>query len=76
MGDWPALIEKIRCPTILIHGDQDAGCDGIVTAVLAKKINGLNGNIIPVRVPGAGHNLRREQFDAFVTEVRGFLISR
>ena len=69
--DWRPILAAISAPTLLIRGDSGRG--GIVTAAVAEEAMALNPNIRAVHVPGAAHNIRRENFPAFLSAVRGFL---
>jgi N-formylmaleamate deformylase len=73
LGDWIDQVPKIECPAVLIYGDNDGGFDGIVTPETALKVETMNGNIRAHHVDHAGHNLRREQFEPFISIVRKFL---
>lgn len=68
---WRDLLPKITCPTLLVTGDPDKGA--IVTPEAAAEAERLNPRLKVVRLRGAGHNIRREQFDGFVQAVRDFL---
>ncbi len=68
---WQELVPKITCPVLLITSDPEKG--GLVTPGAAEEARRLNPRVKVVRVSGAGHNIRREQFEAFVEAVRGFL---
>ena len=68
---WQEALPKITCPMLLITGDPDKG--GIVTPELAEKAKDLSSQVKVVRLSGAGHNVRREQFDGFLEAVRSFL---
>lgn len=68
---WRNLVPKIACPTLLVTGDPGRGA--IVTPEAAAEAARLNANLRVVRLPGAGHNIRREQFDGFLQAVRDFL---
>jgi len=68
---WRAIVKKIQCPVLLITGDPALGA--IVTPELAAEAQRLNDNIRVAHIAGAGHNIRREQFDAFLRAVRAFL---
>jgi pimeloyl-ACP methyl ester carboxylesterase len=65
------FIPLIQCPALLLTGDTQEGA--VVSAQLASEIGALNARIQVVHIPGAGHNIRREQFDAYVATVRRFL---
>lgn len=73
LGDWTTIVPSIQCPVVLIYGDQENGCDGIVTPEVAMKVTDLNSQFRSEHVAGAGHNLRREQFESYITVVREFL---
>jgi pimeloyl-ACP methyl ester carboxylesterase len=65
------IVDKIQCATLLITADK-----GAVTQETAEKIGKLWKSKAPyrwVRINGAGHNIRREQFDAFMKAVEDFL---
>jgi pimeloyl-ACP methyl ester carboxylesterase len=68
---WPELAGKIACPTLLVTGDPAAGA--IVTPEVAAAGARLNPKIQVAHIPGAGHNIRREQFEQFVAVVQAFL---
>jgi pimeloyl-ACP methyl ester carboxylesterase len=71
--DWPAVLSRISCPMLLLTADLARGAalgpEGI-TALQA-----LVPQLQPVQIEGAGHNIRREQFDRFLAVVRSFLTS-
>ncbi len=68
---WWEVITEISCPTLLVIGDVAAGA--IVDADTANQINARNPKIEVATIAGAGHSIRREQFEAYVAAVRGFL---
>ncbi len=68
---WQDAIRPITEPTLLIHGDPARG--GIVTPGIAAEAKAINPNISAVQIDGAGHNIRRENFPAFLAAVKGFL---
>lgn len=66
-----ALLVRIRCPVLLMHGEVERG-----SAILEGELERAASNIAHVEVvaiEGAGHNLHVEQRDAFVEAVRRFL---
>lgn len=71
LNRWPELAPKIQCPTLLVGGDPEL--DGIISAEAGQLANELNPKIEYVHIGGAGHNVRREQFEPFVEHVRAFL---
>lgn len=70
---WQDEIAVLTCPTLLIRGDAEAG--GMVTEVLAAEAAALNPNVQVAHIPDAGHNVRRENFEACLAAVRAFLES-
>lgn len=68
---WRELLVKITCPILLVTGDPEKGA--IVTPEAAAEAARLNPRVSVVRLGGAGHNIRREQFAGFVQAVRDFL---
>lgn len=68
---WQDELAAITCPTLLIRGDAEAG--GMVTPALAEEAAALNARLQVAYIPGAGHNLRRENFEAYLAAVRTFL---
>ena len=69
--DWPALLGRITCPALLIMADPARG--GIVTPESAAALQALVPQLRIAHIPGAGHNIRREQFARFMEVVRAFL---
>ena len=71
LNDWPENLPKIQCPTLLICGDMTL--DAIVAPETEEMARSLNPRVESVRIPGAGHNVRREQFEPFMAAVVAFL---
>jgi pimeloyl-ACP methyl ester carboxylesterase len=71
--DWPELLQRVQRPLLLITSDPDRG--SIVTPEVAAEAQRLMPSLKVVRLEGAGHNIRREQYDRFVSCVREFLAS-
>lgn len=68
---WQETIDKISVPTLLIHGDAEHG--GIVTPEIAREAEAINNWITSMKIPNAGHNIRRENFDDYIRCVVRFL---
>ena len=64
-------MQQIQCPTLLLTADTDL--DGLVSQETALQIAQANEEIKVIHLPGAGHNIRREQYEPFVWTVSGFL---
>ena len=65
------LVPRIKCPTLLIISDG-----GLVTAKTAENASKLWKSKQPfqwIQIKGAGHNIRREQFEAFCDILFRFL---
>jgi pimeloyl-ACP methyl ester carboxylesterase len=69
--DWPALLRRVKCPALLIIGDPQAGALVTQQAALALKEHVPQLQI--ARVNGAGHSIRRDQFESYLRVVRPFL---
>jgi N-formylmaleamate deformylase len=70
-ANWEEPIRRIKAPTLVIYADVELR--GIVTHASAKKAVGINPRVTLAHIPGAGHNIRREKFDQYVTVVSDFL---
>ena len=68
---WSAVVPQITCPTLLITADPERG--GLVTPQTAQQITQDWPLVQVVQINGAGHNIRREQFDAYIETVTKFL---
>lgn len=68
---WRDLVPQITCPTLLVTGDPDLGA--IVTPEVAEAITSLQPQIQVAHIAGAGHNIRREQFERFLGAVTIFI---
>lgn len=71
--NWEETVAHIECPTLLIHGDIERG--GIVGPAVAERAEQLNRRLSTSHITGAGHGVRRENFDDFIAVVRTFLCS-
>ncbi len=69
--DWPALLKRITCPTLLITADTDKGA--IVPPEAAAAFKTLVPQAQVVHIAGAGHSIRREQFARYMEVVKSFL---
>ena len=68
---WQQDFAMIDVPTLLIRGEPERG--GMVTPDLAAEAEAVNPRIRVVQIECAGHNVRRENFPAYLAAVRGFL---
>ncbi len=68
---WQEISRAIRCPTLLITADNSKGA--IVNSEAAQLVANTNSNIQVVNISGAGHNIRRENYPAYLKAVRAFL---
>lgn len=64
-------VSQIACPTLLITAELDKGA--LYPPQAADELVAGLSNARHVNIPGAGHNIRREQPEAFVKAVRDFL---
>ena len=68
---WRDVCARIACPVLLITANVADGA--IVTPEVAAEAAKLMPKGRAVHIAGAGHNIRREQFAAYMTAVREFL---
>ncbi|HRW05222.1 MAG TPA: alpha/beta hydrolase [Caldilineaceae bacterium] len=69
--DWAELLGNIKCPALLLYADPERG--GGVTAERAAEMQAMLPQLQTVHIAGAGHNIRREQFEAYMDAVQSFL---
>lgn len=67
------IVSQITCPMLLITADLDKG--SIYSPQAADELVASLPNAKHVNIPGAGHNIRREQPEAFLNAVRDFIKS-
>jgi pimeloyl-ACP methyl ester carboxylesterase len=68
---WPEVVPRITCPTLLIIADPERG--GLVTPHTAQQIAQGWPLVQVTRINGAGHSIRREQFETFIEATTKFL---
>ncbi len=68
---WQELLPRITCPALLITADLDRGA--MVSPERAAEMHRQLPQLQIAHIPGAGHNIRCEQFDRFLEVVRSFL---
>ena len=69
--DWHGTLQQVTCPALLITADPELGA--IVTEESAATLKALVPHLQIAHVPGAGHNIRRDQFAGYLDVVRAFL---
>ena len=65
------IVSQITCPALIITADLDM--HSIFPPQAADELAARLPNFTHVNIPGAGHNIRREQPQAYLTAVREFL---
>ena len=68
---WAELMPRITCPALLITADLDRGA--IVRPEMAAAMQQQMPQLQIAHIPGAGHSIRREQFDHYIAVLRSFL---
>ena len=68
---WTELMPRITCPALLITADLDRGA--IVRPEVAAAMQQQMPQLQIAHISGAGHSVRREQFDRYIAVVRSFL---
>jgi N-formylmaleamate deformylase len=69
--NWRQALPRIASPTLLLTADPERGA--IVTPEVAREARELQPLVQVVRIAGAGHSIRREQFEQYLAAVRIFL---
>ncbi|HEY3290949.1 MAG TPA: alpha/beta hydrolase [Anaerolineae bacterium] len=69
--DWSSAVSHITCPVLLITADRERGA--IVSPEDAAALQAALPQMKVARITGAGHNIRREQFESYMKVVRAFL---
>lgn len=65
------LLPKITAPTLILYADPDRG--GMVDEERAAEMVKLLPHGQAVHIAGAGHNIQREQYDAYLAAIKKFL---
>ncbi|MBN2150753.1 MAG: alpha/beta hydrolase [Candidatus Lokiarchaeota archaeon] len=65
--DWHPVFQKVKCPSLLIIPSK-----GIMSLEKAKEIRPLFGDARVEYIPGAGHSVRREQYEKYMAAVQAF----
>jgi pimeloyl-ACP methyl ester carboxylesterase len=69
--DWRETCKRIQCPTFLLVADIERGA--MVSPEYGQEAGALLARGKVVRIEGAGHSIRRENFDSYMDHVRNFL---
>ncbi|GCF09871.1 alpha/beta fold hydrolase [Dictyobacter arantiisoli] len=69
--DWGEMVTELNGPTLLITGEPARG--SMVTAEIAQQVLQHWPNGKHVHITGAGHSIRRDQYQAYMTAVSQFL---
>jgi pimeloyl-ACP methyl ester carboxylesterase len=67
----PHIFTEITCPTLLITADTDKSA--LVTPEVAQEVKRLIPDLRIEHIAGAGHSIRREQFEPYITAITKFL---
>jgi len=65
------LLKHVTCPALLITADHELGA--ILTDEDVAELQSSVHHLERVHIPGAGHNIRREQFDRYMEVINSFL---
>lgn len=71
LGPWYESLPELSCPLLLVAGERDRG--SMVDSAQAERLVAAMPAAEFHRIPGAGHGVRRDRFDAFVARVDEFL---
>jgi N-formylmaleamate deformylase len=70
-AEWPQTAQAIACPVLLLTGEPERGAR--MTAVESTQAAALFQEGRVVHIPGAGHNIRRDQLGLYLEAVLPFL---
>lgn len=68
---WQEIAQRISAPTLLLTGDPERGA--IVTPAVAEEALRILKRGRAAHIAGAGHCIHRDQFEAAMAAIRGFL---
>ncbi len=71
--DWRTAAAGIRCPVLVVTGEVDS--DAIAGPELVEHLLGLGDHWATGQVPGAGHNIRRENLSGFAELTVPFILA-
>jgi N-formylmaleamate deformylase len=69
---WHDVMSQIDCPVLLLIGDNPQR-SAIITPEQAQEMARLWRRGRWVQIPGAGHSIRYDQFERYLSEVKAFL---
>jgi N-formylmaleamate deformylase len=72
--EWRKIFSQILCPTLLVTGEVEK--QGLVSPQIAHDVCSLVRNAQIASIAGAGHSIRRDQFNSFVSNIQYFLAHR
>lgn len=68
---WRDLVSSLTAPTLLLTAEVEKGA--IVTPAMAQEAASLSPQLQVAHIPNAGHNIRRENYPAFMQALQSFL---
>jgi pimeloyl-ACP methyl ester carboxylesterase len=68
---WREIVQSLSCPVLLLTADPEQGA--FVTSEVAQEAMRLLGAGTLAHIPGAGHNIRREQYEPYRVALTAFL---
>ena len=71
IGPWQELIPKIKCPGLLMTGNQEKGA--LLGQETAEEMKGIWKNLETAHFPEAGHNIHRDNYREFLSVLEPFL---
>ena len=72
-ANFPSLLKQIACPALLITAEPERGA--ILSDEDVTELHKFVPHLKREHIPGAGHNIRREQFARYMEVVNSFLNS-
>ena len=69
--DWTELLPQVGCPTLVLTGDPQKGA--ILKPTDVAELQALIPQMQMVHIQGAGHSIRRDQFEMYMSAVTDFI---
>ena len=70
-ADWYRHLDRVACPVLIITGEPERGC--LLSAADLDRLRRQARDARVARIPGAGHSVRRDRFEAYWAAVDAFL---
>jgi pimeloyl-ACP methyl ester carboxylesterase len=73
ISNWQEVAAALQCPTLLITGDPEK--DAVVSPAIVAEAQLIIPKMRHINLAHAGHNIRRESFQPYLSAVSQFMDS-